>query len=322
MHMKQEQSNAPGQGKLKVMLCVLALPLILCEAPAQDLKKYQKDREAILAMAGEFEVDFQFMETVAIDKDYELKKPYLEDAAEVVFVVEDSSDRIVLQHVLWVESYDRVVKHWKQEWKYEDQVMYEFVGNLSWHRRELSREQVRGTWSQKVSQVDDSPRYESYGKWVHHGGLSSWQGNQTRRPLPRREYTKRKDYDIFQAVNRHTLTPSGWVHEQDNYKQVSSSGQVLCREVGLNQYFRSTEVDFSEVKKYWGTNAEYWSGVSAMWDKKLKSTDQLSLHKSQDGKPLYRHLFDIIGQKTKAGEEALKAAAVIEKFVIAKGEGA
>ena len=319
MHMKQELSNASGQGKLKVMLCVLALPLILCEAPAQDLKKYQKDREAILAMAGEFEVDFQFMETVAIDKGYELKEPYLEDAAEVVFVVEDSPDRIVLQHVLWVESYDRVVKHWKQEWKYEDQVMYEFVGNLSWRRRELSREKVRGTWSQKVSQVDDSPRYESYGKWVHHGGLSSWQGNQTRRPLPRREYTKRKDYDIFQAVNRHTLTPSGWVHEQDNYKQVSSSGQVLCREVGLNQYFRSTEVDFAEVKKYWSNHSKYWSQVSAMWDKKLKSTGHLSLHQSQEGKPLYRHLFDIIAQKTKAGDDVLKAAAVIEKFVIGNG---
>ena len=269
-------------------------------------------------MAGEFEVDFQFMETVAIDQSYELKKPYLEDAAEVVFVVEDSPKRIVLQHVLWVESYDRVVKHWKQEWKYEDPVMYEFVGNLTWQRRELSKEEVKGTWSQKVSQVDDSPRYESYGKWVHQGGLSSWQGNQTRRPLPRREYTKRKDYEVFMGVNRHTLTPSGWVHEQDNFKQVSNTGQVLCREIGLNQYFKTKEVDFTEVKKYWSNHNEYWSKVSKMWDQRMDSSPQLSLRKTQEGKPLFRHLFDIIAQKTQAGDPAEKAADVIKKFVITR----
>ena len=284
----------------------------------QPLDKYQKDREAILAMAGDYEVDFQFIETVAIDRDYKLKEPYLEDAAEVVFVVENSPKKIVLQHVLWVESYDRVVKHWKQEWRYEDQVMYEFVGDLTWQRRKLSKEEVKGTWSQKVSQVDDSPRYESFGKWTHHGGLSSWQGNQTRRPLPRREYTKRKDYDIFQAVNRHTLTPSGWVHEQDNYKQVSASGKVLCREVGLNQYYRSSEVDFSEVKKYWAMHSGYWSKVSGMWEQRLEASDQLSLRKTSEGKPLFRHLFDIIGQKAKVGDHAAKAEEVIKRFVIVR----
>ncbi len=290
--------------------------MILLNGILEASEKFQKDREAILAMAGEFEVDFQFMETVAIDQSYELKKPYLEDAAEVVFVVEDSPKRIVLQHVLWVESYDRVVKHWKQEWKYEDPVMYEFVGNLTWQRRELRKEEVKGTWSQKVSQVDDSPRYESYGKWVHQGGLSSWQGNQTRRPLPRREYTKRKDYEVFMGVNRHTLTPTGWVHEQDNFKQVSSTGQVLCREVGLNQYFKTQEVDFTEVKKYWSNHNEYWSKVSKMWDQRMDSSTQLSLHKTQEGKPLYRHLFEIIGDKQKIDNHTAKAAEVIKKFVI------
>ena len=302
----------------KLQFLFTSISLILLTGLLEASEKFQKDREAILAMAGEFEVDFQFMETVAIDQSYELKKPYLEDAAEVVFVVEDSPKRIVLQHVLWVESYDRVVKHWKQEWKYEDPVMYEFVGNLTWQRRELSKEEVKGTWSQKVSQVDDSPRYESYGKWIHQGGLSSWQGNQTRRPLPRREYTKRKDYEVFMGVNRHTLTPSGWVHEQDNFKQVSNTGQVLCREVGLNQYFKTQEVDFTEVKKYWSNHNEYWSKVSKMWDQRMDSSPQLSLRKTQEGKPLFRHLFDIIAQKTQAGDPAEKAADVIKKFVITR----
>lgn len=302
----------------KLQFFLTSISLILLTGLLEASEKFQKDREAILAMAGEYEVDFQFMETVAIDQSYELKKPYLEDAAEVVFVVEDSPKRIVLQHVLWVESYDRVVKHWKQEWKYEDPLMYEFVGNLTWQRRELSKEEVKGTWSQKVSQVDDSPRYESYGKWIHQGGLSSWQGNQTRRPLPRREYTKRKDYEVFMGVNRHTLTPTGWVHEQDNFKQVSTTGQVLCREVGLNQYFKTQEVDFTEVKKYWSNHNQYWSKVSKMWEQRMEGSDQLSLYKEQDGKPLFRHLFGIIAQKTQSGDPAEKAAEVIKKFVITR----
>ena len=302
----------------KLQFFLTSISLILLTGLLEASEKFQKDREAILAMAGEYEVDFQFMETVAIDQSYELRKPYLEDAAEVVFVVEDSPKRIVLQHVLWVESYDRVVKHWKQEWKYEDPLMYEFVGNLTWQRRELSKEEVKGTWSQKVSQVDDSPRYESYGKWIHQGGLSSWQGNQTRRPLPRREYTKRKDYEVFMGVNRHTLTPTGWVHEQDNFKQVSTTGQVLCREVGLNQYFKTQEVDFTEVKKYWSNHNQYWSKVSKMWEHRMEGSDQLSLYKEQDGKPLFRHLFGIIAQKTQSGDPAEKAAEVIKKFVITR----
>ena len=302
----------------KLQLFLTSISLIFLTGLLEASEKFQKDREAILAMAGEYEVDFQFMETVAIDQSYELKKPYLEDAAEVVFVVEDSPKRIVLQHVLWVESYDRVVKHWKQEWKYEDPLMYEFVGNLTWQRRELSKEEVKGTWSQKVSQVDDSPRYESYGKWIHQGGLSSWQGNQTRRPLPRSEYTKRKDYEVFMGVNRHTLTPTGWVHEQDNFKQVSTTGQVLCREVGLNQYFKTQEVDFTEVKKYWSNHNQYWSKVSKMWEQRMEGSDQISLYKEQDGKPLFRHLFGIIAQKTQSGDPAEKAAEVIKKFVITR----
>ena len=119
------------------------------------------------------------------------------------------------------------------------------------------------------------------------------------------------------GVNRHTLTPSGWVHEQDNFKQVSNTGQVLCREVGLNQYFKTQEVDFTEVKKYWSNHNEYWLKVSKMWDQRMDSSPQLSLHKTQEGKPLYRHLFEIIGDKQKSDDHMAKAAEVIKKFVIA-----
>ena len=148
--------------------------------------------------------------------------------------------------------------------------------------------------------------------------MSSWEGSETRRPLPRREYTKRKDYDTFTAINRHTLTPFGWVHEQDNFKRVSESGDVLCREVGLNKYFRTSTGDFTEVKEYWATHADYWREVSAMWEKQLEGGGaRMTLRDEVDGQPLYRHLFgigkedglDTTGRVAKAGE-------VIRRFVV------
>ena len=172
------------------LMCLLPFLYSVQGAPVETKDKVEKDRAAILAMAGEYEVTFKFMETVAIGKDYELKKPYLAEATEIVFVVKNSPKNIILQHVLWLEDLERVVKHWKQEWRFEDKILHEFIGDNTWSRRELSDEEVSGTWTQKVYQVDDSPRYESYGRWSHEGGMSSWQGSKTRRPLPRREYTK------------------------------------------------------------------------------------------------------------------------------------
>ena len=58
----------------KLPICLASMSVILLNGILEASEKFQKDREAILAMAGEFEVDFQFMETVAIDQSYELKK--------------------------------------------------------------------------------------------------------------------------------------------------------------------------------------------------------------------------------------------------------
>ncbi|MEO0587771.1 MAG: DUF6607 family protein, partial [Planctomycetota bacterium] len=183
---------------------------------------FEKDRKAILAMAGEYEVDFQFQETVTIVPGYELKDPYNSGATEFVEVVEDTGDRIVLQHILVMsdpkdaEAKPHVVKHWRQDWVYQDTTLIEYRGNRIFETVELSADEVAGTWSQAVYQVDDSPRYEAIGSWSHIGDRSSWASKETWRPLPRREHTKRDDYQVMVARNRHTITPTGWVHEQDN----------------------------------------------------------------------------------------------------------
>src|SRR5690606_34630304 len=118
--------------------------------------------------------------------------------------------------------------------------------------------EARGKWSQAVFQVDDSPRYEAIGAWRHEGGVSSWLSDETWRPLPRREFSVRDDYQVLVGSNRHTITPDGWVHEEDNLKvalddngDYAGEQAVLAREAGLNRYQLIDDHDWSAGDAYW-----------------------------------------------------------------------
>lgn len=283
------------------------------QAPAHpDHTAPAADRQAILAMAGEYRITFQFQETVGMIADYKLKEPYHSEATEFVEVIEDTGDFISLQHVLVFASEDggepRVVKHWRQDWTYQDTDLLAFRGNLTWERVELSPEAVEGTWSQAVYQVDDSPRYESFGKWQHVGERSAWESAETWRPLPRREFSKRSDYQVLVAKNRHTITPHGWVHEQDNHKLVlDDQGQpqtVLAHESGLNVYDRTDDVDFTAGRVYWEETAAYWQDVRTIWANALEQHDSIHLAKEIDGQKLYAAMFALAGDVRTQGHNA------------------
>jgi hypothetical protein len=224
------------------------------------------DRTAILAMAGAYDVDFRFEETLALQPSYEVTKPYHEEAVEMVVVAEDSPRRIVLQHLLLIGK-GAVLQHWRQIWTYEDTRLTEFQGRNTWRARELSPEGSKGAWTQMVTNVDNSPRYEGVGRWEHAGGVSSWTSGETWRPLPRREYTKRDDYDVVLAINRHTLTPNGWAHEQINTKLdlAAPADRLIARENGLNLYSRSDK-DMGPIKEWWEKNRDFSNALTAVWE--------------------------------------------------------
>lgn len=251
---------------MKLHTFSLLVPLLLAGSGFADEAAFEKDRKAILAMAGDFEVGFHFQETLSLHEGYEVReKPYAEEAHETVKVVEDSGRRIVLQHLLQVGP--AVVKHWAQIWTYEDTEILEFQGKRVWATRVLAPEEVKGKWTQRVTQVDDSPRYEGVGAWSHNRESSEWTAV-SNRPLPRREHSRRKDYDLLVVTNRHTITAAGWFHEQDNTKWVKRDGQEypLCREVGLNPYRRITGHDFSRANDYWTKTAGFWKEVRGVWE--------------------------------------------------------
>ena len=167
-------------------------------------------------------------------------------------IIKDENDFISLQHimVMFFEEEDGsvsdpvVVKHWRQDWKYEDKLINNYIGDDTWEKNIIPMDKRKGTWSQFVYQVDDSPRYEGFGKWKHFSNSSIWTSNNTSRPLPRREKSIRDDYDLIKGTNIHTITPNGWVHEQNNSK-VTLKDFVLAKEIGLARYQRIKNFDWS-----------------------------------------------------------------------------
>lgn len=235
-----------------------------------------QDRTAILAMAGNYDVTFDFQETLALQPGYALHKPHVSHAHEYVQVLEDSPRRIVLQHIL-VDERGHVTKHWRQDWEYEQTRFWRYAGDYSWQRRELPAEAVRGQWVQTVWQVDDSPRYAGIGRWQHDNGVSRWTSDSTWRPLPRREHTERDDYDVLVTVNRQTITPTGWSHEQDSYKLDRKHQKILAFERGNNRYVRNNTFDFKAGRDYWSKTAPYWEAVRAVWATEFAEHEKLGL---------------------------------------------
>ena len=202
---------------MKTTGLLLALSLIALGAFAQ---KKEMDREAIKAMCGCFEIKFDYAETFAADTAYEFHDPYHAEAgSELALLVEDSEDKIVIQHLLVIND-SMIIKHWRQDWIFENQEFYMYNGNNSWNYKIKSKGKVKNQWTQKVYQVDDSPRYEGSATWVHVDGQHYWT-SATDAPLPRREYSKRSDYNVMNRTNKHLVTDYGWLHEQDNLKLIT-----------------------------------------------------------------------------------------------------
>ncbi|MEM8682936.1 MAG: DUF6607 family protein [Pseudomonadota bacterium] len=280
------------------------------------LTKQERDRRAILAMVGGFRTSFDFIETVGFVDEYEPKQPYQSWGTEFVYVVEDRPDFVSLQHiiVMFFETEDgeiagpAVVKHWRQDWHYEDRELHVYAGHRSWERRRLKRREFSGAWSQSVYQVDDSPRYQAIGRWRHEGSYSSWESENTWRPLPRRESSVRDDYHVLSGTNRHTITPTGWVHEEDNLKVVlDADGEridrtpYIAREAGFNRYDRIVDHDFSAGDEYWSATGAFWTDVRTVWEEIFAERDRVALSKRVDDKLLFEILFGYAASIADAG---------------------
>ena len=294
-------------------LYLSAVMALTCSLAFSQDKK-QQDIKSIKSMCGCYEVKFNFAETFQYAKDSATYKPSQtkhESALEWVELVEDTPNKISMQHLLIVSD-DMIIKHWRQDWLFENTDLYLFDKNTSWKYKKLDKKAVKGQWTQKVYQVDDSPRYEGSATWVHVDGQDYW-ANVTDAPLPRREHTKRNDYNVLKRRNIHEITSTGWNHEQDNQKLIrddSGKDVLLAEEKGMDVYTKVADIKCLAGQKWWKENNALWKNVRDKWQTLFERNKDLNLEAKVDRKALYSLLFDLKPNATKAESDA-----IIDKFV-------
>lgn len=294
-------------------------------APERSATEIEADRKAILAMAGDYKVTFDFQETVSFQEGYTPKERYKTGAHEMVRVIEDTGTYISLQHILVVGDGEKMplmpIKHWRQDWVYEPTEVIDFIGANTWQKRRLSENDRTGKWAQVVYQVDDAPRYAGVAAWDHTNGVSRWSSPPSWRPLPRRDATKRDDYHAIIAVNRHAITPEGWVHEQDNAKLILTGDkpQVLVHEIGVNTYRHYTGFNTEIGTEYWEATEGFWAKIRDEWSTLFAANDTVALTVLGEPSEVYMQILgiaaDVADGKAEENIAADEALAILRDYI-------
>lgn len=246
----------------------------VAEKPADaETAKFETDRAAILAMAGNYKVRFDMRETTPWLASYKPIDAKTSGGHEIVRVIEDTGRTIRLQHIL-IGSHEGkpiIIKHWRQDWTYEPETVLVYSGPGKWVLEDVPERMRKGRWSQTVWQTDDSPRYGGWGEWSTEGGVPRWRSSWTLRPLARRDAIRHPVYDRYLAINRHSPSPTGWIHWQDNIKQGTVDGKLvpIVQESVLNTYDRFDGYDVGAGDTYWEKTRGYWAAVRTAWDEAI-----------------------------------------------------
>lgn len=304
------------------MKSILTVAMMALALGASAQSKLQQDREAIKSLQGFYRVDFNYAETFSPDKNYKYHDRHKSHAKEWAVIVEDSPKKIVLQHLLVVGD-SMVIKHWREDWTYEDPTLLVYQKDNTWKKTTLPANEVKGKWTQKVFQVDDSPRYESTGTWTHVDGRHQWIST-CDSPLPRREHTTRNDYNILNRRNFIYLTDKGWMFEQDNKKisRNADGDQLIAQEKGLEEFTKVDAAAFAYAQQWWKKQGAFWGDVRSTWDTVFADNTNIKLQSKVDGKSLFEKMFALGDQAEKEKWSAKQNQEAIKKLIdsyLAKG---
>lgn len=282
-----------------------------------------RDHAAILKMAGTFKVTFDMRETTPLVAGYTPYPAKVSGGHEVVRAIINRPDHVVLQHLLVVNDGNgktMVVKHWRQDWSYQPSTLLVYVGPGRWTLRPVPAAERRGAWSQTVWQTDDSPRYGGIGRWRYDDGVTRWTSDETRRPLARRDAMRHPPYEHYVGTNRHVLTPTGWVHEQDNAKIGTRDGRpaTFVHEYVVNSYVPATDFPIRAADDYWTRTEGYWSAVRADWDAAIRRQSGIALGEVADVGSSTAHQLMLLADDIVSGETT-PAAATAEAGTLIQG---
>jgi len=279
------------------MKYLIITTLLLLNVKSFSQIKKQKDVEAIKSMCGCYEVTFKFAETFNYSKDstYTPSKNKIAYAVEWIDLTYIDKNSLIIQHILQMgkDSNAYIMKHWRQDWNYQNREFLIYDHNNKWNKLETSYKSTKGQWTQKVYQVDDSPRYEGSASWAYIDDKIFWE-NKVDAPLPRRERSIRSDYNVLNRGNRIEITNEGWIHKQNNQKILRSDTTndiLIASEYGINSYVKINDDRCKYAKIWWNKKSEKWKIVRKEWKLVFEQNDTISLKPNHEEKPLWEYLF-------------------------------
>jgi hypothetical protein len=299
------------------------MPVALLMLAAAATAQVNNGKENVNKLCGCFEVEFKYAETFSPDKNYKFhEREKISAGKELALPIEVSDKKIVIQHLL-VISDSVIIKHWRDEWTFENPTIWKYKGDNTWQKTLLDPAQVKNSWTQTVWEVSDAPRYQGSSNWVTTNSKTFWQ-NTTDAPLPRREYSQRSDYNILKRQNSIIITDSGWIHDQDNQKIIRTNGvdRLLAQEKGINTYKRTADSKCAAAKAFWQKNEWYWSRVRIAWQNYLATHNSIYVRNEVDGLLLHNYLneqaADLAAGRIKAADVDAAIKMVLDKFISEK----
>lgn len=272
----------------------IGLLVAACMITMLSVGQTPQEQKAIKNLCGCFEVEFKYAETFSPNLAYQFAKPYYAAGVEWVVAEETSDKKWVLQHLLVVQD-TIVIKHWREDWEYEKKDWWIFDKNATWKKTAANSNDIKGSWTQTVWEIDDAPRYQGSSKWMYNNGKLFWE-NRADAPLPRREFTKRSDYNVLERGNTIVIDKDGWTHEQDNRKIKREDGKadlLIAEEKGFNVYRKTDEAKCKTAKDWWEKNHTFWNTVRKQWDDILKDKQSIQLVPSTASKTLNQSLAEL-----------------------------
>ena len=150
-----------------------------------------------------------------------------------------------------------VVKHWRQDWRFEDTVTHDYQGHGVYERHNHREQDIRGCGPKRYTRLTirlDMKQWES--------GITEQACLNGRAPkkktTSRREFAVRSDYQALLGRHRITVTHNGWIQGRRLLKlalktnnEQAETGAMLAKEAGISRYERITGYDFNAGDLYW-----------------------------------------------------------------------
>jgi len=297
------------------LLTTMAIGTVALSTQAQTTQEQQ----AIKQLCGCFAVTFNYAETFTNDTTKTMASHLMDTNAvlEYEFPIEETPKKVVIQHILIVPG-GPMIKHWREEWAYEQTTLWQYDKDKEWVKTTLSPDEVKGKWTQSIWEVSDAPRYQGVSDWVSTNHELFWL-NTTDAPLPRREYTIRDDYNVLNRTNRIIVSDKGYMHEQDNKKIIRRAGQpdsILTYEKGYNKYVRMSDSKCEGARAFWTKDkAEFWADVRAVWAEKMDKANRIKVKGAIDNQLLYEALGEVEDKKLSGDKRKKAIERVMNRYI-------